>query len=765
MAARVATTQRGPDVVAAVLILAATLVLFAPALFGPRAILIGDSLFHGIPMLHYLREVLYGDYSLLWTDLVYVGHPVFAESQGGFLNPLNLLVAALFEPLTGVDVYHALCTCLGGLGVYLLCRELGCRPASALFGAAATIGSTMWLTLQGNLTISNVAMAVPWVMLAFERLLRRADVPGGLWLALAMSYLVLAGYPHVVQGIAVFLFLSLLPGAFGWARRGEFVVRVRALLGPGLVAVVLTLGLCAAQLLPMIELAGESHRAAGVDYVRFQPQTFFRGFLFTDRVPEELTPNFTLLGSMAVSALFVAGVFSARGARAIGVVLATLSLCYLGFGAQAPGFEFIHRHGLVPGMRFFRLMTPYFYIGIVGAGVVAALGVEALADAGRPARRRVALLLGSALPVLGAALALHTAQVHWWHYASLALCVLCGGAAIATGREALLPVALLAVLAVEVCVLRAGAIYFAPADLMARPGVLQRTCFARAGCTATTADLSINTVAVSFAHARSREAPLGLPRAVASFSPMTNMLWDVRAIGGAMALQLERSKLATDLVREEMLQGSARAPGARITDILGVRYLTLGGFAPAADAALRSSEALAPLSENPAARGRFQYYRDAVFVDSAAAALARFRRAEPCASLPIVIEGMPPPQDRGPSCVEVPAQHDFRIESRLATAADMRLEVHTDAPGWLFVADSWYPGWRARVNGEDRTVYPAQLTGKAVRLDAGLNRVRLRYAPLSFRIGAYISLATVLAFALIALRARLRRGNVQEATA
>ena len=224
-------------------------------------------------------------------------------------------------------------------------------------------------------------------------------------------------------------------------------------------------------------------------------------------------------------------------------------------------------------------------------------------------------------------------------------------------------------------------------------------------------------------------------------------------------------------------KGSSNAPTARMnaasSPSIGASASTISrsrSARPATEAAsnqraLRSSEALAPLSENPAARGRFQYYRDAVFVDSAAAALARFRRAEPCASLPIVIEGMPPPQDRGPSCVEVPAQHDFRIESRLATAADMRLEVHTDAPGWLFVADSWYPGWRARVNGEDRTVYPAQLTGKAVRLDAGLNRVRLRYAPLSFRIGAYISLATVLAFALIALRARLRRGNVQEATA
>ena len=59
------------------------------------------------------------------------------------------------------------------------------------------------------------------------------------------------------------------------------------------------------------------------------------------------------------------------------------------------------------------------------------------------------LIACSAVPVLAGAVVLHTAQVHWWHYASLALCVLCGAAAIATGREALLPVALLAVLAVE----------------------------------------------------------------------------------------------------------------------------------------------------------------------------------------------------------------------------------------------------------------------------------------------------------------------------
>ena len=92
---RAAMRRPGPEVAAIALILAGSLALFAPALFGPRAILIGDSPFHGIPMLHYLREVLYGHYSLLWTDLVYAGHPVFAESQGGFLNPLNLAASTI----------------------------------------------------------------------------------------------------------------------------------------------------------------------------------------------------------------------------------------------------------------------------------------------------------------------------------------------------------------------------------------------------------------------------------------------------------------------------------------------------------------------------------------------------------------------------------------------------------------------------------------------------------------------------------------------
>jgi hypothetical protein len=349
----------------------------------------------------------------------------------------------------------------------------------------------------------------PWVMLAFERLLRRADLP--VPVAGARDELSGAGRLSArVQGSRCSVPVAAARRV-GWARRGEFVVRVRALPGRtgGLAP---TLGLCAAA---AADVPSWRQSIGCASTTRFQPQTFLRGFLFTDMVPEELSPNFTLLGSMAVRRCSwqACSRRAQRARRGAGNAVAVL----FGFGGRPAGSSTATawcRDAFLPPD------DPVFLYRHRRRGRVAALGVEALADAGRPARRRVALLLGSALPVLGAALALHTAQVHWWHYASLGLCVCCAVASIQARREALLPAVLLMVIAVEIGVLRAQAIYFAPTDLVARPDVLRQTCFGQPGCAATTADLSINTVIVGFAHARSREAPLRIPQALAALSPM-----------------------------------------------------------------------------------------------------------------------------------------------------------------------------------------------------------------------------------------------------
>ena len=78
------------------------------------------------------------------------------------------------------------------------------------------------------------------------------------------------------------------------------------------------------------------------------------------------------------------------------------------------------------------------------------------------------------------------------------------------------------------------------------------------------------------------------------------------------------------------------------------------------------------------------------------------------------------------------------------------LKVGVDLPedGWLFVADSWYPGWRAEVDGEVQEVERAQSFFRAVRVPAGRHEVKFVYFPLRVRVGLAVSGLTLAAVLL-----------------
>ncbi|MFQ5613089.1 MAG: YfhO family protein, partial [Anaerolineae bacterium] len=82
-----------------------------------------------------------------------------------------------------------------------------------------------------------------------------------------------------------------------------------------------------------------------------------------------------------------------------------------------------------------------------------------------------------------------------------------------------------------------------------------------------------------------------------------------------------------------------------------------------------------------------------------------------------------------------------------------RLVVRTDAPfaGYLVVSQTYYPGWEATIDGAPADILPANAAFQAVPLPAGEHTVVLSYRPLSFRIGAALSLATLVGLALAAL--------------
>ncbi|TKS58032.1 MAG: hypothetical protein EWM72_03290 [Nitrospira sp.] len=64
--------------------------------------------------------------------------------------------------------------------------------------------------------------------------------------------------------------------------------------------------------------------------------------------------------------------------------------------------------------------------------------------------------------------------------------------------------------------------------------------------------------------------------------------------------------------------------------------------------------------------------------------------------------------------------------------------------GWLVLSDAFYPGWEATVDGTPVPIYRADYAFRAIPLSEGTHLVRFVYHPLSYRLGRWISLGTLL---------------------
>jgi hypothetical protein len=89
----------------------------------------------------------------------------------------------------------------------------------------------------------------------------------------------------------------------------------------------------------------------------------------------------------------------------------------------------------------------------------------------------------------------------------------------------------------------------------------------------------------------------------------------------------------------------------------------------------------------------------------------------------------------------------------------VRIETQTIAPAILMLNDADYPGWRATVNGTPVPIMRADYLFRGVIVPAGTSIVDFDYEPLSFRIGASVSGASLIAIVALPLITRRRRNR------
>jgi hypothetical protein len=86
----------------------------------------------------------------------------------------------------------------------------------------------------------------------------------------------------------------------------------------------------------------------------------------------------------------------------------------------------------------------------------------------------------------------------------------------------------------------------------------------------------------------------------------------------------------------------------------------------------------------------------------------------------------------------------------------LTLQVKVAGDNLLVLSDTYYPGWKAFVNGKKTKIHRANYNFRAIPLPAGTHRVEFVYDPISFKLGAGVTLLGILSCIGIGWVARRR---------
>lgn len=384
----------------------------------PVAILIGLTLlffwklaFTGLVLAGYDTQTYFYPYRLeaahaiqqgrlpLWDPYLFLGAPFMANIQTAIFYPLNALFYLMPVPyaLNASIIVHI---ALAGLLMYAFARSsLALDRAGSLVAATAFMFSGFMGAQVGHINQINVAVWLPGLLLCIDQAVWRR---GGRWVAagcLVVMVQMLAGHSQesyfilVTAGLYA-LFRVVVPRdtvdlSGPVLRRGRFSAPLVYVLVVGL-----GMGMSLFQLLPTLELAGESIRGGGLSYADAVSFSLRPWELLDDLLPTFVRIPFTeYVGYVGIFALTLGGLALAKGSRKP-LALFFLGLMAVGIFFGLGGFNplWVWAHKLIPGFKLFRVPARWLYVYTFGAACLAGIGADFLGQANAVPRSRRRLL-------------------------------------------------------------------------------------------------------------------------------------------------------------------------------------------------------------------------------------------------------------------------------------------------------------------------------------------------------------------------------------
>ncbi len=307
----------------------------------------------------------------LWDRHVGMGSPLLANFQSGTFYPPHLIFFFLpfFGAIGALYVFHYL---VAATGAYCLCRRWSYSPPLALIGAILFTFGGYTVSLTNLLNHFQTAVWLPWVLLLGERSLRSKSWRDPLLLTLVLLVQFLAGSPEMyVMSLGLFLL-------DGWrVKRSDGNITYLQLLALFLTTNSLVLGLAMVQILPTLELLLQSARFEILPYASvtswsLHPLGLINLFFLDKEIDLSLltglrlffNPKAPWIISTYIGAIALPGILfwlfnsSARERVIIlGVIVSTLILA---MGRYTPVFPLLYEY--LPLINLFRFPEKFLFL-------------------------------------------------------------------------------------------------------------------------------------------------------------------------------------------------------------------------------------------------------------------------------------------------------------------------------------------------------------------------------------------------------------------
>jgi hypothetical protein len=685
------------------------------------------------PNFVYALQSLRSGSGLLWNPYQDCGQPFFAISQVGLLYPVNLVFLLLpREPALVTAIILNLT--IAGAGIFLLCRQLELHLPAAL-GAAAVFqfgGAALQLASWSPIHLGAYVW-LPAAMWATERLIAHPTRRAAVLLGVVLAIQILPGFPQITFFTYQLIALRVL-----WAVAVGPAPQRAALIAAAALGLALPVLLSAVQFVPSLEVARESMRTGRLPNNEL-------GDPFTLHLGRRVLQDFTWRNGgvlIALAALPWMWTTADRRRRSdVGFYACAALLHFL--LALGPGMPLFDLYALLPVTTTFRGVGRLLWVSNFAIAVLAGFGIEAVLRLDRGRSAIVACIVAGAVALQ--VLALGGIGAADW--------ILAAGLVAATALAQHPPLAPALRIGVPLLVALRVLFFSGPPLFDLHPGNLYWGA------------------ANAFSGVRDRLTPQDRVLVVSSgldpypFTPKAGSLYRMPNIFDYEP-QATRSYaeyftyMRTGHPMQQLADwywvfGSVIKPTLqrRLLDLTAARYLIvnpsmadrLPDFQPPLQRLDGKGEAL--VYENPQALARARYVpRVAVLAADEI--------------LPALAGGTVDPRDvallsdapRSGFVGAPSAGTQGTAEIVVDRPERVAVRVHASAPGFLFLADQFFPGWRVTVDGRESELLRANYTFRLVEVPAGDSTVEFRYRPRSIVVGALLSLAGVVLCAGLAYR-------------